>query len=62
MADRLGVVGRLAELFLGLFRVFFFVCFLCVFLEALGRPFGAIGSLWGPFEDHLGLILVTFSG
>ena len=41
---------------------FFGVRFLCVFLEALGDPLGAIGSILGAFGEHLGLILVTFSG
>ena len=48
--------------FLGLFGFVFFVRFPFFFWEGLEGPLGAIGSIWEPFGEHSGLILVTFSG
>ena len=49
----------------GLFFVFFWdsfgVRFLFTFLGALEGPLEAIGSIWEPFGEHFGVILVTFS-
>ena len=54
---------RLAD-FPFLFFLGVFVClyFLFVFWEALEGPLGALGSIWEPFGEHFGVILVTFSG
>ena len=48
--------------FLVLLRSFFFVRSLRVFLEAMGGPMGAIGSILEPFGEHFGVIFVTFKG
>ena len=45
-----------------LLRSFFFVRSLRVFLEAMGGPMGAIGSILEPFGEHFGVIFVTFKG